>query len=307
MSDPAAQPGAPTNGATKLPPSSDKSVAREAQRRAPKATSLAATPDRILLRLNKLLASPGGLSSFLSTFNYALYFLTYAESKTLPLQARLRAILAGASSSGTPAIAAPPGPSHIAALGSLLSQTRTTLRLFGLLPLYAWLRQLLQGPKPGQDSVLYTTALTQCTLYIAFQFLENVAVLTDHGVLPKSYTSRWTAGSGGKTTKILLWSYRTWLGAVACDVVRLMREAQLEREKRRIRTFSEKSDVAVLEQDAKTDAQWWAQIVVPMGWLPIAYQFSTEKGIPGFNLGLMGALGGIAGLGRTADLWAATA
>nr|POF03436.1 hypothetical protein CFP56_72532 [Quercus suber] len=57
MSDPAAQPGAPADGATKLPPSADKSVAREAQRRAPKATSLAATPDRILLRLNKY-ASP---------------------------------------------------------------------------------------------------------------------------------------------------------------------------------------------------------------------------------------------------------
>ena len=104
---------------------------------------------------HRLLAAPGGLSAFLSTFNYTLYLLTYLEAKTLPLQARLYALLGKTLS---PAAAA--GPSHIAALGALLSSCRTTLRLFGLFPLYAWLRQLLAGPKPGQDPVLYATALT---------------------------------------------------------------------------------------------------------------------------------------------------
>ena len=55
----------------------------------------------------------------------------------------------------------------------------TTLRLLGVPPLYAWLRQLLQGPKPGQDRVLYATALTQCTFYLLFQSLENIALLQE--------------------------------------------------------------------------------------------------------------------------------
>lgn len=187
----------------------------------------------------------------------------------------------------------------------MVSTTRTTLRLFGLFPLYAWLRQLMQGPKPGQDQVLYTTAVTQCLLYIAFQFLENVGLLTDGKVLPTSYTSRWTRSSGGTTAKIYLWSYRAWMGGVLCDIVRLFREAQLDRNKRAQRTGT--TDVSTREKDDKTDQQWWAQMVVPLSWLPVAVHASKEGGVPGFNLGLMGVCGALAGLGRTADLWAATA
>lgn len=53
MSEPAAEPGAPADGATNIPQASEKSVAAETKKRAPKAVSLAATPDRIILRLNK--------------------------------------------------------------------------------------------------------------------------------------------------------------------------------------------------------------------------------------------------------------
>ena len=77
----------------------------------------------------RLIASPGGLSAFLSTFNYTLYLLAYVESKSTPLKIRLYQLL-----NRTAAVPSLDGPSHIAALGSLLSSTRTTLRLFGLLP-----------------------------------------------------------------------------------------------------------------------------------------------------------------------------
>ncbi|KAK5131467.1 hypothetical protein LTR08_000931 [Meristemomyces frigidus] len=302
MSDPAAEPGAPSGGATNIPPASEKSIAAEANKRAPKLASYAATPDRVLLRMNKLIATPGGLSSFLSTFNYTLYLLTYLESKSQPLKIRLYQLLN--NTSAVPALSTQ--PSNIAALGSMLSSTRTTLRLFGLFPLYAWARQLMQGPTPGQDQVLYSTAVTQCLLYLTFQFLENVGLLTDNKVLPAAYTDRWTRSSGGKTSKIYLWSYRAWMGGVVCDLVRLLREAQLERSRRAERTTTSTS-VSTREEDEQTDAKWWSQMVVPLSWLPVALQFSREGGIPGFNLGIMGACGGLAGLGKTADLWASTA
>ena len=208
----------------------------------------------------------------------------------------------------TAAVPSLDGPSHIAALGSLLSSTRTTLRLFGLLPLYAWSRQLMQGPKPGQDQVLYATAVTQCLFYLTYQFLENVGVLTDNKVLPASYTSRWTARAGGKTARIFLWSYRAWLGGVLCDFVRLAREAQLERAKREKRAVGVvMTEEKAREEDRLADAKWWSQVVVPLGWAPMATQFSVEGGLPGWNLGVMGVCGFFAGLGRTSEFWAATA
>lgn len=196
-------------------------------------------------------------------------------------------------------------PSPIASLGAMLSTTRTTLRLFGLFPMYTGLRNLAQGPKPGQDSVLYANAVTQTLLYMTFQFLENVALLTDNKILPATYTSRWTASQGGKTNKIYLWAYRAWLGGILCDFVRLGREAQLEKMKRSQRSSST-TDVSVKE-DEKSDQEWWAQAIVPISWLPMAVQFSKESGLPGWNLGLMGLCGLSAGLSKTTDLWSSTA
>jgi hypothetical protein len=167
--------------------------------------------------------------------------------------------------------------------------------------MYAWLRQLSAGPKPGQDQVLYATSVTQCLLYMTFQFLENVGLLTDHKVLPASYTQRWhaTAAGASKTSRIYLWAYRAWMGGILCDFVRLAREAQLERIKR------SKGDVSAKEVE-ETDKKWWAQAVIPMSWIPMAVQFSKEGGLPGWNLGFMGLCGLSAGLSNTARLWEAT-
>lgn len=58
MSEPASQPGAPSDGAQQIPPASEKSVAKELDKRVPKEVKSAmATPDRIILRLNKYVAS----------------------------------------------------------------------------------------------------------------------------------------------------------------------------------------------------------------------------------------------------------
>lgn len=187
--------------------------------------------------------------------------------------------------------------SRFRALGALFSQTRVTLRLFGLFPMYAWFRQLIQGPKPGQDMVLYGAQLAQCSLYMAFQFLENVALLTDNKVLPDSYTARYTASRDGKTTRIYLTAYRCWFAGVLTDLVRLGREWQLR---------GTDQDVKTTESEQERDAKWWMELAVPFCWAPVAAQFCTEGGVSWFNLGIMGAGGGLAGLARTASLWKAT-
>ncbi|CAK3859142.1 peroxin 11C like [Lecanosticta acicola] len=311
MSDPVVEkPGAPAETPRNIPPPSDKSIAAKVHKEMPnKVTGALATPDRILLRLNKLLAAPGGLSAFLSTFNYTLYLLTHLEAKAAPLQERLFLLLNRNAALPKVTPVTPAGPSRFAALAALLSQTRVTLRLFGLLPLYAWARQLAQGPKPGQDHVLYTCSVAQCGLYIAFQFLENVALLSDNAVIPAQLTARWTEKTGGKATKIYLTAYRAWMLGFSIDFVRLLREAQLERNKRSQRSSVESKDVSVQEEDKKIDQQWWQQLIVPAAWFPVGWQSAewNEGGFPGFSLGLMGACGAIAGLDKTKALWDATA
>ena len=54
MSDPSAEPGAPTGGATNVSSASEKSIASEVKQRVPSnLISIARAPDNILLRLNK--------------------------------------------------------------------------------------------------------------------------------------------------------------------------------------------------------------------------------------------------------------
>lgn len=256
-----------------------------------------------------MLASPGGLSTFLSTFNYTLYLLAHLDAKAAPLKAKLYLFLNRNATIPKITPAVPAETSAIQNLGGMVSSARTTLRLFGLFPMYAWARQLAQGPKPGQDQVLYATAVAQCALYTVFQFCENVALLTESKVLPASLTERWTSKYGGKATSIYLTAYRAWLMGFSCDFIRLLREAQLERNKRAQRTSAQKYDLSTRDQDSKTDAKWYSELIIPFAWFPMGWHFAAlnEGGFPGFNLGVMGLSGLVASWSKAVALWESTA
>ncbi|KAK3214144.1 hypothetical protein GRF29_28g2145042 [Pseudopithomyces chartarum] len=72
--------------------------------------------DRFLLRLNKLLATPGGLSAFLSTSNYILYILAHFQPRTPSLSTLYARLLSLATSKSSPLVLAsdptaiPPSP-----------------------------------------------------------------------------------------------------------------------------------------------------------------------------------------------------
>lgn len=158
--------------------------------------------------------------------------------------------------------------------------------------------------------MLYFTAVAQCTFYTLFQALENIGLLTDSKVLSPALAARIDrTGTVGSTASVYKYSYRAWLCGVLCDFVRLAREAQLERARRAERVGGQKSGMELVrerEQNEAVDAKWWREMVVPLSWTPVAVHFATESGVPGFNLGWMGALGGMAGLGKFADVWAST-
>ncbi|KAJ8108615.1 hypothetical protein OPT61_g8052 [Boeremia exigua] len=227
--------------------------------------------DKTVLRINKLLAAPGGLASFLSTFNYTLYILAYAQTKSPPLSSLLQKLLSLVRTSSAVtkpstatlvnAGAVPP----IAALAVLISKARTILRLFGCFPLYAWLRTLLAGPKPGADTVLHRIAVLQASSYFTYQALENVSLLADSGVVGPAFISAINRGDS-KTARVYLWAYRAWLGGVSCDFLRLAREWQLESRRRATRARMQSEGKAVAEYqddaDAKFDQRWWTDALI---------------------------------------------
>jgi hypothetical protein len=293
--------------------------------------------DQTLLRLNKydthvalprhspaqanpharLLASPGGLSAFLSTFNYTLYILAYLQSKSTTLSAVATTILDfirpacnDAKIASTPLLAAA-GVPPVAALAVLISKARTTLRLFGLFPLYAWLRTLVRGPKADADAVLHRIALLQASSYFTYQALENVGLLADSGVISPVTIARINRGDP-TTARLYTWAYRAWLGGVSCDFLRLAREWQVEGKRRSVRKQMQSEGRALAEyqdvEDAKFDKKWWTEAMIASAWLPMALHFSSATGgVPGWNLGWMGLCGLVAGGGRMKALWAGTA
>lgn len=202
------------------------------------------------------------------------------------------------------------GVPPIAALAVLVSKARTTLRLFGLFPLYAWLRGLSSGPKPGADVVLHRIAVLQASSYFTYQALENISLLADSGVVSASAISAINRGDS-KTARVYLWAYRAWLGGVSCDFLRLAREWQLEGRRRSVRAQMVSDGRAIAEyqdeEDAKFDKRWWTDLMIASAWLPMALHFSSSTGgIPGWNLGIMGACGLVAGGTRARALWATT-
>ncbi|KAL9094540.1 MAG: hypothetical protein Q9165_003099 [Trypethelium subeluteriae] len=318
MSDAAIEPGA---GAPKdVAPISNGAISKDYSIQK-NVISLATEADSPVLRLNKLIGSPAGLNSLLSTSNYALYLIAHLRTQT-PSLARLSQLFLHTLNyrRAIPPTKPPPTHSTVAAispllnLASLISKTRTNLRLLGLPALYASLRALLTKPSgPADDALLHRITVTQLFGYFAFQLLENIYVLVEAGVLPKSFLDRFSRGGKADVGRVMLWSCRAWLVGVSCDLLRVLREAVLMRRRREVagsgdgqgdaRANIEKAGKREVDEE---NAKWWRELIVPVSWLPVAVHYSLEGGVPGMNMGIMGFCGMIAGIGKTQALWTAT-
>ncbi|KAK5938346.1 hypothetical protein PMZ80_009316 [Knufia obscura] len=261
--------------------------------------SLLNTTDTTLTRLNKLLKTPGGLASFLSTTNYLLYILAHLHL-TAPTRAQLLIKLNSYLGRSIPKIApgavSPTTPSTpLLPLALTLGDLRTTLRLTGLIPLYVLLKSLIKSNEP--DTLSYTIKLAQCASYITFQALENISHLTNKTVINANWTNARFSRLGG-TTKMMTWSCRAWLCGITCDFLRLFREAQLARQNGTYERMNE-------EEKRNVDKKWWSEFFVATSWYPMAIHYSVEGGV-GLNLGMVGACGFLANLGNFLKAWEGT-
>lgn len=255
--------------------------------------------DATILRLSKLIKTTAGLSAALSTLNYSVYLAAYLHSKA-PTRAALityisRLIGRTPQKAAPGALAPVVATSFLTPLGALLSETRTTLRLTGLIPLYIWLKTLLSSKSSkDMDPSLHRIALLQCAGYIGFQAMENVYHLAGKTIVPMHHIE-----TRGGVAKWVAWSCRAWTVGVGSDFLRLWREAEIDKENRGTKSTREQEDF---------DRKWWNEFMVAAYWMPVAIHYSMfPAGIPGMNTGLVGFFGLMAGLNNFRNQWAATA
>ncbi|KAL2002965.1 hypothetical protein VTN02DRAFT_5438 [Thermoascus thermophilus] len=271
--------------------------------------SALSTTDVTVRRLDTLLSTAAGQESVLAAINYSSHALHYllASAAVAALRTRLRRLLfrAARSKAAAPDVpsSSPSSPSKppLLALSSLISETRYTLRLFGLLPLWTWGSATLRAPPA--DPVIRNIVLLQVLVNVLYQALENVAYLASKGVLPKRIVDRW-----GGVGKWYLWSTRAWLGHVVLEFARLARESAITGRNEQEGLQNKKKQLTDEDREARRleIRRWRKKLVNNLCWAPLCVHWSLEQGagVPDSLTGFISLLAGVWGL---YDSWKATA
>ncbi|PYI13239.1 hypothetical protein BO99DRAFT_372724 [Aspergillus violaceofuscus CBS 115571] len=276
--------------------------------------------DTTIERLDKLTTTAAGTERVLAVTGYLSHALHHllASAPWLALQTRLSLLarlrrqqrhLAQPSPSklGSP-LPPPPFPTTpnpkppLLALSALMSETRYTLRLLGLLPLWTWGTATLRSPP--KDRTLYILTLLQVLVNIIYQILENGSYLAAKGILSRRFIDRW-----GGIVQWDLWSTRAWFGHIFLQFFVLARE-------RRLRLRREKQKEGLDEGGGAADADahahakeiraWRKSLVNNVCWAPLCLHWCFEKGI-GFPEQLTGLVSFMAGAWEVWDSWGGTA
>lgn len=180
---------------------------------------------------------------------------------------------------------------RLKALSALISDFRIFARLFGLLGIYQWGKDIWSAP-PSGDKVEEKIVKAQVIVNFFFQILENGAYLASKNVLTWSET---------KQNKAWLWSSRFWASHVLLEFVRLGREWQMHHVKKEV-SGGEKGK----EREGEVERQEWQwkkefvrSLVVNSAWAPLTVHWSTDGGLMSDTwVGAFGSLAGIVGVGR---------
>ncbi|KAK2062426.1 peroxin 11C [Colletotrichum caudatum] len=198
---------------------------------------------------------------------------------------------------------------RLRALASLLSEARTIMRLWSLLPLYLWLRRLMTTPArppaddteeekgaaaaqdPSAAALDRAISWLQVTACLLLQSFETSSYLASKGVLPL------TPAQQGKAAR---WSVRFWSVFVGSELGRLAVEAL----RRRSAVSSGREDAASSEYREWSEA-WTRTLARQLSWFPLTVHWSMDKGfVPEMGIGLLGSIPGIV---QMRQLWKETA
>ncbi|KAI9837400.1 MAG: hypothetical protein M1837_002988 [Sclerophora amabilis] len=243
--------------------------------------------DATISHLNRLLSTPSGTDRVLCTLNYTLLALLTTVDNLRPLLHRFSTTPVTPIKRLSPITATKTHP--LRALASLISDIRVFLRLWGLLSIYTWGRDVFVT-SPPHDRALRLIAYTQVAVNAAYQTLENGAYLAQHKVL--------LGWSEKAQTRAWVWSSRFWAAHTALDLVRLLRVRQL----RSVKGGRNGEKVDETEEDV---LGWWSEVLVNAAYAPLTVHWSLEEGlIEEVWVGLFGSVAGLVGLRQS---WRKTA
>ncbi|KAE8166533.1 hypothetical protein BDV40DRAFT_237274 [Aspergillus tamarii] len=248
-------------------------------------------------RLDKLMSSAYGQERVFAVTGYLTHALHHllASAPWIALQTRLGLLARLRSKTKPVAPNSTPSQSRLLALSALMSETRYSLRLLGLFPLWTWGSATLKSPP--SDRILYALTLLQVVVNMIYQALENAGFLASKGVISKKFIDRW-----GGIDKWYIWSTRAWFGHIFFQFFVLWREHVL-RKKRMSGEVSEEKKEEALKAEVRA---WKKSLVNNTCWAPLCLHWCFEKGI-GFPDSLSGVVSFMAGGWGVYDLWTATA
>ncbi|PYH31228.1 uncharacterized protein BO87DRAFT_136349 [Aspergillus neoniger CBS 115656] len=262
------------------------SITGAGRRRQQLLAALKAT-DRTVDRFDRLISTAAGQERVLAVTGYLAHTLHHILSSApwiafqarLSLLARLRNNPKPPTTTTTTSSSSSSSKSPLLALSSLMSETRFTLRLLGLFPLWTWGSQTLKHPPA--DKPLYILTLLQVFVNVIYQALENVGYLAQKGIVSKRFVDRW-----GGIDKWYIWSTRAWFGHIFFQFFVLWRGTKREALRKEIRA-------------------WRKSLVNNVCWAPLCLHWCFEKGI-GFPEHLTGLVSFMAGAWEVWDSWVAT-
>ncbi|KAJ5756585.1 peroxin-11C Pex11C-Penicillium chrysogenum [Penicillium manginii] len=273
-------------------------------------TAALTAADVTIRRLDLLLSTADGQERVLATVNYVASILQHlcASAPFIAFQTRLSLLarLKGRSipKSLSSATTGTPSPSKWAALSSLASETRYTIRLFGLLPLWIWGSETLKSPPA--DPIIRTLTYLQIISNVIYQLLENVGYLASKGIISKRFVEKY-----GSLVQWEIWSTRGWFGHIFFEFFVLWRRHILRKRRvaaKRAAAGNVETKEMVEEEDAETRAEirsWRKSLVNNICWAPLCLHWCFEQGI-GVPDNLVGVVSFMAGAWSLHDMWGAT-
>lgn len=199
-----------------------------------------------------------------------------------------------------------------AKIGSIIGDSRTLWRIWGLLPIVQWLVSLERNPQPTRK--LLTIERLQGWSMLAYFPLEHLSYLLSHGLIPSTIPTIWFfISSSAKRIKLNanvlgMWSSRFWALYVLLQFAHLREDRKLlELRQRNLRkakgvglTLAEKQELR-----QRWDA-YWSEVITNLGYLPLTIHWSLEKGFIKNDI-WVGVFGLIAAIASFRTGWKATA
>lgn len=273
-------------------------------------STLSTTLSTNIHHLTRTLSTANGLDATLATACYTSLFLS-TQLPHLTSGSFLRA--SSRLQTNTPALKA---------LYTLLEDHRIISRLWGLIPLSSTIVEAWRTPH--RDPIVKTLLYASLAAGTVFQVLENVALLTQHGVF---------RGEGARRREGWCWlvSNRWWLAQLGFEVLRLARVRQLkfreelgaeqvageDSDKEEVWVESVQDGVAestqelmeigtrklIEVQSAELEKRWWRQFYATALSIPLAVHWSFDEGMSPVSEVLFAGCGMVAGVIGLQDAW----